>query len=307
MIDSQPRIAVLMSVYNGEKYLSQQINSIYSQKVKNISLFMRDDCSQDSTVEIIMSYKEKYDINLIEGKERLGSAQSFLTLLSIVPDCYSIYFFSDQDDWWEPCKISRVISFFNSDYNDPVLYCSKFEIVDDEMNHLGFSKKPVFLNFNNALVESSVLGCTIAFNLSAKKIVNTCIPKFVIMHDWWIYLVISAFGTIVYDDHPVIKYRQHKDNVIGYPKTFLSLYINRFLRLFQKKRTGSFKISNQLSIFLDCYCEILDAEKLYSLNLFVEGKNSIIKRIQICFSRIRKRQKFLDDILLRFMILFNLY
>ena len=59
MINYPQPIAVLMSVYNGEKYISQQIDSIYSQKTNNISLFIRDDCSQDCTVDIIMSYQKK--------------------------------------------------------------------------------------------------------------------------------------------------------------------------------------------------------------------------------------------------------
>lgn len=303
----RPEIAVVMSVYNGEKYIAQQLDSIFGQSVQGVCLFVRDDCSLDSTIEIIKSYKKKYDIRLIEGSQRLGAAYSFLTLLSMIPDCYSFYFFSDQDDWWMPHKIDRSLFFLSKNIDIPSLYCSRLEIVDKDLEHLGYSNIPNILGFKNALVECIATGCGVAFNLAAKKLLSRCSPDKIFMHDWWAYLVISAFGEIVYDEQPSVKYRQHGANVVGSAYGGLDLYIRRIKRLVRGNAGGIFQMSSQAEEFLKCYGEELDSSKKEILTIIVEGKKSFLKRINLTFSKGFQRQSIIDEILLRFLILFNLY
>ena len=305
MDNSEFCVAIIMSVYNGEKYLSQQLETIFDQKFRNITLYVRDDCSEDSTVEIVKSYAKNYNIVLIEGDQRLGAAQSFLTLLSIVPDSYSFYFFCDQDDWWESFKVSRAIDILQYNSDQPTLYCAKLELVDAHLNHLGYSRKPSFLRFENALVECVATGCAAAFNLPAKKILSLCTPRHIFMHDWWVYLVISAFGKVVYDDFPVIKYRQHDLNVVGSAHGYLGLFFRRIFRVIHRKNDGIFSMSAQARELLQCYRHMLSPYQIFLLQLILDSKNSIIKRCRLVFSAQLKRQSVVDDFLLRFMILFN--
>ena len=94
-----------MSTYNGEKYLSQQIDSILNQKEIDVHLFIRDDGSYDNTWKLLEEYKQKYEkINIISAKN-VGVGNSFMNLLYSVPNIYDYYAFSDQDDIWEPNKI----------------------------------------------------------------------------------------------------------------------------------------------------------------------------------------------------------
>ena len=60
------KIAVILSTYNGEKYLKEQMDSFLSQEGVDITLFVRDDGSTDRTVEMIQSYSDKMDILLFK-------------------------------------------------------------------------------------------------------------------------------------------------------------------------------------------------------------------------------------------------
>ena len=97
-------IAILLSTYNGSKYLREQLNSIIDQTVKDWILYVRDDGSTDETIDIIKEYVSLYpNINYIEDIQNLGSARSFMKLLSLVEADH--YMFCDQDDVWLPTKI----------------------------------------------------------------------------------------------------------------------------------------------------------------------------------------------------------
>ena len=104
-----PRVSVLMSTYNGEKYLHEQINSILGQQGVEIHLLIRDDGSSDGTVEICKEYAKKYNqITFYQG-ENLGVGKSFLDLLKHAPDA-DYYSFADQDDVWLEDKIIRAVT-----------------------------------------------------------------------------------------------------------------------------------------------------------------------------------------------------
>ena len=91
------KILILMSTYNGEKYLREQIESIRNQTIKeDIEILVRDDGSKDGTLEILEEYAEIGTLQFIRGKN-IGSAQSFHELLRIAPK-YDYYAFADQDD-----------------------------------------------------------------------------------------------------------------------------------------------------------------------------------------------------------------
>ena len=103
-----PFVSVLMSTYNGEKYIREQIESILNQKKVKVHLLIRDDGSQDSTIEIVKEYANKYpNVSVYAGKN-IGIGNSFMELLRNAPEA-DYYAFADQDDVWLDGKLERAI------------------------------------------------------------------------------------------------------------------------------------------------------------------------------------------------------
>lgn len=120
------KVAVLLSTYNGSKYIKEQIDSILSQEGVNIDIYIRDDGSTDETVNIIYEYKSN-NIFLTEGKN-IGVGNSFMELLYSVPEIYDYYAFADQDDIWSEKKIRIAIEVLQK--NKKHLYASNQELID---------------------------------------------------------------------------------------------------------------------------------------------------------------------------------
>jgi hypothetical protein len=101
------------------------------------------------------------------------------------------------------------------------------------LEELGHSDIPMKdLSFRNALVENQVRGCTALLNRAARRLL-TQVPAACVSHDWWMYLVISVFGKVVYDSESRILYRQHGSNVFGIPTGRIATWTNKirqFLR-----------------------------------------------------------------------------
>ena len=109
-----PKVVVLISTYNGEEYLCHQIDTILNQTWENLELFVRDDGSKDSTLDILEEYSTKYsNVTYVKGKN-VGSNQSFLEMLKIAPEA-DYYSLADQDDDWMPEKIARAVEKIQSD------------------------------------------------------------------------------------------------------------------------------------------------------------------------------------------------
>lgn len=209
------RVAVLMSTYNGEKFIDEQVISILKQLPSEGLLMVRDDGSKDKTVEKIRRIQ---DTRIqIESGENIGFAKSFLTLLSKTPRDIEMVMFSDQDDVWLAGKIRRAWDCLSASSEQATLYCSRQLITDKNLNILEVSEKiPLQTSFYNAIAENIVTGCTAAINNHALRLMMLSgVPERVQFHDWWLYLVISAHGKIIVDEEALILYRQHENNYIG--------------------------------------------------------------------------------------------
>jgi hypothetical protein len=139
--------------------------------------------------------------------------------LATDPTIDADYFaFSDQDDVWYKDKLQRALSWLVTVASDvPALYCGRTELVSNDGRSYGFS--PLFtrpIAFRNALIQSLGGGNTMVFNKAAKRLLETVGRLEVVLHDWWMYQLVSAVGgAIRYDPQPTLKYRQHLDNLIG--------------------------------------------------------------------------------------------
>ncbi len=299
--------AVLLSTYNGEKYLAEQLDSLLAQAYTNVVIHIRDDGSTDSTHLILDRYAARYEnIKVVRG-ENLGVAQSFFRLLQ-TSDCNAKYFaFCDQDDVWLPQKLARAASALSDiDVQTPALYFSNFELVDEGLNHLGYPPPFRHIGFRNALVQNVATGCTVVLNRAARTLVLSRLPEHVIMHDWWSYLVISAQGKLVYDDAITVKYRQHAANAVGYGSSPLHRFRQKIAR-FASQDLPIFYAHRQAQELKRLYADALSTDDLKTLNLFIQSKRSFLSRLRYALSSNVKRSSYLEALLLKFLIIFNRY
>lgn len=211
------KVIVLMSTYNGEKYLETQLESILAQEGVNIDILVRDDGSKDSTHIILDNYQREGKLHWYTG-DNLKPARSFMNLVQNAPDA-DYYAFSDQDDYWEPDKILTAIKQLNSfDQDKPSLYYSRYTMVDKDLKKIpqGKDKLYVSLTMKQAVVSSAATGCTMVFNKCLLNYLKLKHPSFQIMHDNWVHKVCVALGgNLYFDETSHILYRQHGNNAIG--------------------------------------------------------------------------------------------
>ena len=296
------KIVVLMSTWQGERHVEQQIRSILDQLPPGGSILVRDDGSTDTTVQRIESFHDPR-ITLVRGPN-LGFVRSFFALLEAAPDDADIVMLSDQDDVWLPNKISRAADQLGPLGETPALYCSRLRLVDEALNPLGLSpewkRAPCF---RNALTENIVTGCTCAINRAALPLARQYgDPGAIYFHDWWLYLVISAFGKVIVDNEPTILYRQHGGNAIG-----MGSGIDRYLAIlrFLRKKNWVHIMFDQLENFRAIHGARLNAKDQFLLKMYFEPRQPVsIARLLV--SPVRFRQSLIGDALLRLLVSWSL-
>ena len=199
------RVVVLMSTYNGERFVVEQLRSILDQLPEGGLILVRDDGSRDGTVAAVESLRDSR-ITVTRGPN-LGFGRSFLTLLAAAPADADMVMFADQDDLWLPGKIERAWKHLQPFESVPGLYGSAQMLADIHLQALqatpAWSREPAFAN---ALAENIITGCTAALNAPALRLMQRAgVPNEVHFHDWWAYLVVSAFGRVVFDANPTCR------------------------------------------------------------------------------------------------------
>lgn len=236
--DSTLSVAILLSTYNGEKYLPEQLESILQQTHRNWILVWRDDGSTDRTREIMRNFRAGVGAGRCREARNsgvhLGAAASFLSLLAqtrasddiVLPEaCVQngagglAIAFADQDDVWMPGKLARALPHLAAAGEAALLYCARQFLVDERLQgqHLSIlpGNRP---SFPASLTQNIVHGNTMVMNRHAADLVASIPGPPGTVHDWWSYIVISACGgRVLIDPEPVVLYRQHKDNLIGSP------------------------------------------------------------------------------------------
>lgn len=277
------KVAVLMCTYNGAQYLEKQLDSIFSQEHRDLSLFVSDDGSHDNTVQILVKYQRLQPTGrmFLQHGPKMGFAKNFLSLLARKDIDAEYFAFSDQDDVWASNKLTRALTQLasNSDKHQPALYCGRTTLIDEKGIPTGlsprFNKPP---SFANALVQNIGGGNTMVFNQSARDLLRqTPIGLPVVSHDWWSYIVVSAVGGMVlYDPNPTVFYRQHSKNNVGV-NTGFSSRAKRIKMMLQ----GQFKGWNDQNIeLLKTFShQLTDKNSKTLLQLESARKSSFIPRV----------------------------
>lgn len=276
-----PKVEILLSTYNGEKYLKEQLDSLLAQADVDIHITARDDGSTDKTVEILEMYKNKAKIRVIIG-ENIGFAKSFWELL-ILADSSDFYAFCDQDDIWHSDKMISAVDMINSQYREKVLYTSNAIAVDQDLQVIKEQAFPDagILSFPDSLKRSILPGCTFVFDDALAQIAKKYDGP-LIAHDWLLYMTATAFGKVIYDPVPHISYRIHANNTIGLETKYKKILskIKRFFFPVLPRR------SEIAEAFLTCYeCEVSDKIKSLLIDF------AYCKKIK-CSIRLLKHQEF---------------
>ena len=298
------KVQVLLSTYKGSKFLRPLMDSLLEQDYPHVEILVRDDGSADETVNLLKEYSTLPSIKIYYG-QHIGATQSFFKLLELSSAETAYFAFCDQDDIWEKNKISHAIEMLSAQRNhQPLLYCGRLKIVDEHLSFRGLSKVPSRKpSFKNAIVENVADGCTSVFNVHLRDLIVGSIPGSALMYDWWLYLVVSAFGNIVYDEEPKILYRQHPDNLIGNPLGFKNIWAARIQRFKKNRNLGL--IHKQAEEFDKIYGPYLGDNVKRTIHNFISRRRSFISRIKYAFWGDVYRQSVMDNLILKFLIALN--
>lgn len=295
-------VKVILSTYDGENYLEEQLTSLVNQSYFDLKIRVRDDGSKDRTQDILDCFFKKIALGSWYAGKNIGVIDSFFELLSENDDeSVAYYAFCDQDDIWKPDKIERAVGIIqNYEENIPVMYCSSYELLNsstgETITPTGSIIRP---SFRNALVENIATGCSIVLNKAARNLIVSKKPRYMLMHDAWCYLVISALGIVLYDNYPSFYYRQHASNVIGAETRFFKKWEKRITSY--RKRKGARLLSKQVESFYEIFADQLDEEKIKLINSFLT-----VKPLMRLLSVLRGdfyRQSSLDNLLFKIMFL----
>ena len=222
--------AILMSTYNGERFLREQLDSILGQTETNWQLLVRDDGSGDGTLAILKEYVNAHSdrIALLEdGKRNLGAKASFEQLMLHAPEA-EYYMFADQDDVWLPNKVADTKAAMQAlesrqGKDKPLVVHTDLRVVDEDLGEM----HPSFWRYSNIRPEildsnvhylgicNAVTGCAMLFNRTAKE-VSLPFADYAFMHDQWIAAKVMCAGGVVKPiDEATILYRQHRKNTVG--------------------------------------------------------------------------------------------
>lgn len=285
-------VSILLSTHNGAKHLPELLESLLGQTHENWQLLLRDDCSEDSTLAIITRYQNRFPHKIrlsIESQAQLplGAAQSFSRLLQESTGKY--FMFADQDDIWHSNKVSislgKVREFENRlGVETPILVHTDLRVVNDSLATIN----PSYMRHRNLdptrnktcqlLLQNTVTGCTACFNHALKELVGD-IPATVPMHDWWIAITASCFGTIEFVNQSTIDYRQHSENIIGAPAAGKIISAKKIRRKLKKLRAELQQSIKQSQTLLNCYEQQLTNEQKELLQTFATiKKNSLLRK-----------------------------
>lgn len=297
MPNKRKQVDIILPVYNGEKYIKDQIDSILAQSYTHWRLIIRDDGSTDETVSIVRDYCNRYSQKVIlleDDKKNLGVVNNVFEILKHANADY--YMFCDQDDIWIREKIEVLVKYIQraerSNRETPILVHTDATVVDKDLRVLnksfsdlaGFNRENC--NLSNLLQFNIVQGATAIFN---QRLYDKLSPLFQekfgkkTYHDWWCALVAASFGKIFYCSKPLMLYRQHGRNLVGvgYFKK------KRLFELFQDNG-GEIKVTNYCKVnriicrkFLELYKDDLSKKQIDIIMHYYQRPNDFIEFMKL--------------------------
>lgn len=275
-------IDILMATYNGERFVDQQLKSIWNQTCTDWRLVIHDDCSTDETVSVIQKTigdagchdKVTVEVNAVPCK---GAAANFMGLLQCAKSEYVM--FCDQDDVWHSDKLEKTINAMKRaeavyGKKTPILVYTDLNVVDKDLNKISdsfaaYMKIPPELKLSRLLIQNSVTGCTVMMNRPLYQLMQRAVQtERIVMHDHLAALLAVTFGKTVFIKESTLDYRQHEKNSVGASDAGSLEYLwKRFCRgkkLFWQDMKNAMI---QAEYFCEMYGDLITSEKKKQLIL----------------------------------------
>lgn len=295
-----PKVAVLLSTYNGHQYIRELVDSVLAQEGVDVKLQVRDDGSTDDTIEILKAYDDPR-ITIRTGNN-LKPALSFLTLLRECDDA-DYYAYCDQDDYWYPNKLITSIKELEVT-SEPALFISTYDVCDEHLNKM-FTFDMKFeepLSLQETLLYRAPSACNMVFNHALRKVINKSKPNFVRMHDFWTLIVTELHDyRIITKNIPLIKYRQHDGECVGITPTIMS----RIRRLVKSSIKGDNERWRQAKEAYDAYKNEISDDKRDILESIVKYRDTFGNRISLLKDKRFKTSSTYINILFKTSVLFR--
>ncbi|WP_343210516.1 glycosyltransferase family 2 protein [Anaerolentibacter hominis] len=218
-------VSIVMTSYNGENYIADQIRSILDQTWGNFELTIWDDGSTDRTAEIVSEFCSRFPdkISFHKNVQNKGVVKNFLEGAQAARGDYVM--FADQDDWWLEDKIARTLNKMKQlegqcGKETPLAVFTDVKVTDGELFvtaesfHKSDRLDVTKTDLAHLLMENKLIGCTVMFNRALGGKLDY-MPQKARYHDWWVGLIAASFGQIGYVKQPTMLYRQHGGNQVG--------------------------------------------------------------------------------------------
>jgi glycosyltransferase involved in cell wall biosynthesis len=271
--ESPGKVAIWLATRNGAAFLDEQLRSLAAQTHPSIDIWASDDGSTDGTLAILSDWQGRWPKGTfsISDGPRAGFAENFRALISNQADG-DFFACCDQDDLWEPHKLEAALAWMRSEQEAlPLLFCSRTLTISESGAPTGmsplFRRKP---SFRNALVQSLAGGNTMVLNRAARDIVALASRRTsFVSHDWWMYQLVTGAGGIVHYSHePLVRYRQHAQNLVG-ANTSWKARLERLRRLLG----GQFIEWNEMNLAgLEKSRDLLTPDAMEAMELFVRAR-----------------------------------
>lgn len=303
------KIQILLSTFNGEKFLARQLDSLLNQDYPDFEIRVRDDGSSDKTCDILSEYQAKHSNISVVFAENIGVTRSYFELIKQAnADFYAL---CDQDDIWLPEKLSRGLAVIRQCNNASFsLYCSALQFVDADLSRIGATVSPRYQCLENAVMENIATGCTVIFGQSLRTLFLQATPEKMHMHDWWLYLLACSFGNIVFDPQSLVLYRRHEDTVTGLQlkssRTIVARLKGFWGFIFLKRQLYGL---NQAINFGKTYADQLNPEQqmLFGQLSRLQDKRNLIDRFKFAMHSVVLFNDRLDNFAVRLLVLLGKY
>lgn len=294
-------IAILLATYNGEQYLSEQLNSLVTQTFQKFICYIHDDGSSDNTQAIIDKYVSGYPNKfvIVSGNSTGSAKNNFMFLLSKVNEAYIM--FCDQDDVWLDNKIETTycaMKRMEKKYKAvPIMIFSDLRVVDEKLNmisdsYLTYTARTYYMdNYKKLIIQNVVAGCTMMINAKLReRALEIEDLSNIYMHDWWMALIASVSGKLYYINEALILYRQHRNNTVGAKSTNFAdfilekshdIYTNNQInktkqgiclpRLLAYELT-KFELPFETQTFMECFANIGKCNKLKRVLFYINNQ-----------------------------------
>lgn len=304
-MNDTPVVNIILAVYNGQKHLKKQLDSLISQTYENITIYIRDDGSTDESVSFIQEYiqkntSQKRMVLLDNDNKNLKCPMSFYEILKKC-DPADYYSLCDQDDYWYPDKVQWAVDALEAKKNrKPLLYFSGCDYLTTDGSLIRKSPRQYEVTtLDQVLYHTPGSGFTVVFNEALRKKMVLDTQPSLEMHDRWLIRGAVCFGDVIYDPRCTAAHIRHDEAVTANDsdnKSLLRFYLtNELFGDIVKKQ------KEDIIYFYRTFQSELSTEHKKILSLFAAEHNNPKIWFQKLFYKKRLRRRLPGEIALRFL------